>query len=240
MRFNPKSIILAALVAVAAVLAVLPQASAVSMKSGSPFLYDDNDRIVGVKDPDGAEYYFARYPTAAAASATNPASTAITGGTINGATIGATTPAAATVTTLASSSTTYLATAGGNVAVGTDTFAAFAGYSGITANNSNGSFVHLRRAGVTRIKLEATPVGNYLSTAASQGALILAAEDAPVLTLVPSGVGLTGYIEGTEQTAPAAPPSNGYRIFAQDNGSGKTQLMVIFATGAAQQIAIQP
>lgn len=48
------------------------------------------------------------------------------------------------------------------------------------------------------------------------------------------------YIEGAEQSAPAAPAANGYRIFAQDNGAGKTQLMVIFASGAAQQIAIEP
>lgn len=49
-----------------------------------------------------------------------------------------------------------------------------------------------------------------------------------------------GYIEGTEQTAPSAPSADGYRIFAQDNGGGKTQLMVIFSSGAAQQLAIQP
>ena len=48
------------------------------------------------------------------------------------------------------------------------------------------------------------------------------------------------FLEGLEQTAPAAAPTNGYRIFAQDNGAGKTQLMVIFSSGAAQQLAIQP
>lgn len=53
-------------------------------------------------------------------------------------------------------------------------------------------------------------------------------------------VSTASYIEGAEQTAPAAPAANRYRIFAQDNGAGKTQLMVIFATGAAQQIAIEP
>lgn len=52
--------------------------------------------------------------------------------------------------------------------------------------------------------------------------------------------GATSYIAGTEITAPAAPAANGYRLFAQDNGAGKTQLMVLFATGAAQQLAIQP
>ncbi len=50
----------------------------------------------------------------------------------------------------------------------------------------------------------------------------------------------SNYLEGFEQTAPAAGAANSYRIFAQDNGAGKTQLMVIFASGAAQQIAIQP
>ena len=50
----------------------------------------------------------------------------------------------------------------------------------------------------------------------------------------------SGYLEGAEMTAPAVPAANGYRIFAEDNGSGKTRLMVQFATGAAQQIAIEP
>jgi hypothetical protein len=49
-----------------------------------------------------------------------------------------------------------------------------------------------------------------------------------------------GYIEGAEMTAPAAPAANGFRLFAQDNGAGKTQLMALFASGAAQQIAIEP
>lgn len=48
------------------------------------------------------------------------------------------------------------------------------------------------------------------------------------------------YLQGTEIAAPAAPPANGFRIFAEDDGAGKTRLMVKFATGAAQQIAIQP
>lgn len=51
---------------------------------------------------------------------------------------------------------------------------------------------------------------------------------------------LVGYQEGVEMTAPSAPSANGYRLFAQDNGAGKTQLMVIFASGAAQQVAIEP
>lgn len=50
----------------------------------------------------------------------------------------------------------------------------------------------------------------------------------------------SGYVEGAEMTAPAAPAANGYRIYAEDNGAGKTRLMVLFASGAAQQIAIEP
>jgi hypothetical protein len=51
---------------------------------------------------------------------------------------------------------------------------------------------------------------------------------------------VAGYVEGSEMTAPAAPSANGFRIYAEDNGSGKTRLMVKFATGAAQQLAIEP
>ena len=50
----------------------------------------------------------------------------------------------------------------------------------------------------------------------------------------------TEYSQLTEMTAPAAPAANSVRIYAEDNGAGKTRLMALFATGAAQQIAIEP
>lgn len=49
-----------------------------------------------------------------------------------------------------------------------------------------------------------------------------------------------GALNFLEQTAPAAPSTNQVTIYAEDNGSGKTRLMAIFPTGAAQQIAIEP
>lgn len=49
-----------------------------------------------------------------------------------------------------------------------------------------------------------------------------------------------GSVEFVEQTAPAAPSANNVRIYAEDDGAGKTRLMALFATGAAQQIAIEP
>ena len=48
------------------------------------------------------------------------------------------------------------------------------------------------------------------------------------------------FIQLTERTAPAAPAANKVRIYAVDNGAGKTQLMAIFGSGAAQQLAIEP
>jgi hypothetical protein len=47
-------------------------------------------------------------------------------------------------------------------------------------------------------------------------------------------------LQFAEMTAPAAPAANQVRIYAEDDGTGKTRLMALFATGVAQQIAIQP
>jgi hypothetical protein len=48
------------------------------------------------------------------------------------------------------------------------------------------------------------------------------------------------YLAGSEMTAPSAPAANGFRLYAEDNGAGKTRLMCLFATGAAQQVASEP
>jgi len=49
-----------------------------------------------------------------------------------------------------------------------------------------------------------------------------------------------GSLEMQEVTAPAAPATNNVRIYAEDDGAGKTRLMARFATGAAVQIALEP
>lgn len=46
-------------------------------------------------------------------------------------------------------------------------------------------------------------------------------------------------LEFREMTAPSG-SANVATIYAEDNGAGKTRLMVIFGSGAAQQIAIEP
>jgi hypothetical protein len=50
---------------------------------------------------------------------------------------------------------------------------------------------------------------------------------------------VTGHFEVIESSAPAA-NLNAARIYAVDNGSGKTKLMVQFGTGSPVQIAIEP
>lgn len=62
---------------------------------------------------------------------------------------------------------------------------------------------------------------------------------APTESLDVSGnIKLTGGVSLTEMVAPTG-TANIAKVFAQDNGAGKTQLMVIFGSGAAQQIAIE-
>jgi hypothetical protein len=43
-----------------------------------------------------------------------------------------------------------------------------------------------------------------------------------------------------ETTTPAAPADGQVLIYAVDAGAGKTKLMALFHTGAAQQLAIEP
>lgn len=49
-----------------------------------------------------------------------------------------------------------------------------------------------------------------------------------------------GAIPFTEISDPAAPAANEARLYARDNGAGKTQLVVVFNTGAVQVIATEP
>lgn len=68
------------------------------------------------------------------------------------------------------------------------------------------------------------------------------ADNVPVV-LTPAGtaqIEIGNGVQFTEMTAPSAPAANKVILFAQDNGAGKTQLMALFASGAAQQVAIEP
>lgn len=92
-------------------------------------------------------------------------------------------------------------------------------------------------------ELRAGPGGSF-----GWGTLAIAANDytthfaraADGIIFFGATLGNPGCFEMGEITAPAAPAANGVRIYAVDNGGGKTQLMALFSSGAAQQIAIQP
>lgn len=77
-----------------------------------------------------------------------------------------------------------------------------------------------------------TGVNNTNDTAIARSA-------AAVLSVTNGSTG-GGAMQMTEMTAPAAPAADSVRIYAEDAGGGKTRLMALFATGAAQQIAIEP
>lgn len=82
------------------------------------------------------------------------------------------------------------------------------------------------------IIFQTAPAG---STGSAQNAL------ETVLTLDSAKqAGFAGHMQMTEITAPSAGASNTVRLYAEDNGSGKTRLMALFASGAAQQVAIEP
>jgi len=51
---------------------------------------------------------------------------------------------------------------------------------------------------------------------------------------------LKTFVNLQETSDPAAPGSNEVRLYAKDNGAGKTQLVARFATGAVQTIATEP
>jgi len=49
-----------------------------------------------------------------------------------------------------------------------------------------------------------------------------------------------GQLQMQETTTPSAPAANNGILYLEDDGGGKTRLMIRFSTGAAQQIAIEP
>jgi hypothetical protein len=81
-------------------------------------------------------------------------------------------------------------------------------------------------------------VANSLNSTSN---LYLRINDTPVVEVTSDQVIFSTSVEGTELASePSAPPANGYKLFAVDDGTGKTVLKVRFATGSSQVIATQP
>lgn len=125
---------------------------------------------------------------------------------------------------------------------------------GIILSPGGSDYVEQRRgtnAQASRIYGTYTDASNFVraSLAATSTAVTLSAQtagtgadDVPVI-ITPAGtsqVEVGNGVQFTEMTAPSAPAANKVILFAQDNGAGKTQLMALFPSGAAQQVAIEP
>jgi len=85
--------------------------------------------------------------------------------------------------------------------------------------------------------------GIHVGNISAAGQTTCVGVDIDALTGATTNIGLrlnANCMELAERTAPAAPAANGCRLYAVDNGAGKTQLMALFSSGAAQQVAIQP
>jgi len=109
--------------------------------------------------------------------------------------------------------------------------------------NGNASFsVGIGRSGNVGLALGSIAGLRWTNDIPTAGADIhMTRRTASVLALSANETRTTGAsLEFVEQTAPSAPGANCVRIYAEDNGSGKTRLMALFPTGAAQQIAIEP
>ena len=148
---------------------------------------------------------------------------AVSGGKIDGTAIGSTTPAAGAFTTV---------NATGSGTFGTTAVNSFVSIKSTVASGGAGSSEVL-------FGNATTATSGYLSYSHATTSLLIGAAAATRATLSATGLAVAGVIEGAEQIAPAAPPANGYRIYAEDNGTGKTRLMAKFATGVAQQLAIE-
>lgn len=87
----------------------------------------------------------------------------------------------------------------------------------------------------------ATIAAEGFGTGVSGNTLSFSTDGTSIATMDLNGFNLNaGHIQMVEVAAPSAPGSNKGRLYLEDNGSGKTKLMIRFNTGAAQQIAIEP
>jgi|694.fasta_scaffold06600_12 hypothetical protein len=130
------------------------------------------------------------------------------------------------------------ANAGGSgVAIGANSVSGAAGVavgeSAVNVNSLATSVGYAARANINGVAI------GYLSNAEDFGDSVAIGANARSTSSKQVHFG-DRHIEITEQTDPAAPAANGGRLFLRDNGSGKTQLCVRFATGAIQVIATEP
>lgn len=77
-------------------------------------------------------------------------------------------------------------------------------------------------------------------TSAAVARSTLGFTEADATTFGLSVLSSTGQVDMPEISAPGAPAANTARLYCEDNGSGKSRLVVRFPTGAVQVIATEP
>lgn len=114
------------------------------------------------------------------------------------------------------------------------------GGSGI-AVFANGMF-RMKSASGGSVSTQSTAVFQWASgTDSNSGPFdVVLKRSAAAVFAIEGASGAGGAMQFTEMTAPSAGASNTVRLYAEDNGAGKTRLMALFSTGAAQQVAIEP
>jgi hypothetical protein len=120
--------------------------------------------------------------------------------------------------------------------------------SGTDYMRSNSGFMQINGSSGVEMLQGGNGAGTFYSSRTELTADVYIGNADATLKRIASGiVGVRGSASSTgaafsflEQTAPSAPSANGVYIYAQDNGGGKTQLMALFSSGVAQQIAIEP
>lgn len=147
-----------------------------------------------------------------------------------------------------------------SAAVDTDTESSFGRVSLHSSTTDTARFSHYDlRASTTDMALSQTDVGATILGAANNKSITMtqggtarwkidssgdllcgvdAAHDIGAAANRINDLYMAGNIELSEMTAPGVAPANGARLYIDDTG-GKTQLMVIFATGSAIQLAVE-
>lgn len=107
--------------------------------------------------------------------------------------------------------------------------------------NNVAVFKQINAAGNQVLDLFSLDSGNYFRFGGALAGVLIPAGNFGVGTYTPSTrLDIdAGALTFAEMTAPGAGAANTARIYAKDNGAGKTQLMVQFATGSEIQLAIE-
>lgn len=122
-------------------------------------------------------------------------------------------------------------------------FFSVAGNMGFDPNESAGAGIWSGGSERMRVNNSAVLCGTFplgFGAAVTGNDVAIGRAAASILDLNNGTIGGGGALRLNEMSAPSAPAADKVVIYAVDNGAGKTQLMALFSSGAAQQLAIQP